>query len=198
MTKMVTSLSTILVCLCAGGVARANPTAASHRRHTEVRNLLSEVRAARGAITRGEGAAAEDLVRDAIKLDDALAARHRFAVLLTESGVIEEVGPVKGAPVATSYDRFAGRERLDLQATKTDLVRAHAALRASDMASAEKDLEKVEDAVSFQTRISPEPRRLAAENLRFAIREVEAGKWQAAKTDLDAVIHDISAMTSEK
>lgn len=187
-----------------GGVAAAKPAKATPPaqddvltgRTGEVRDLLGEVRAARGAIARGEVRAARELVGDAIALEASLGAHHRYALIAADSGTLEQASGPLDAPVVTEVGRFSDREVLDLQKTRDDLASARNALTSGMLREAEQSLAMIGDAITVKEHIVPDEGEMAAENLRLALRELRMGDWHGSKVALDAALKDVSKLAA--
>lgn len=163
---------------------------------TEVRKLLGEARAARGAIRRDERRAARDIVRDALALEARIAGTppiRRYALLESGTGTVEEVSRAAGSPVVEVYDRFSEKVMLDLVATRHDLERARLALAAGRMREADRELARIGNAMAVADKLTPEPGERAAANIAIAAHEFGAGDWHAGWVAIDGAIHDGSS-----
>lgn len=184
-----TLLGSGLFVLTLGAAAVASPSKPTSQAqlltgHTkDVRKLLSETRAARDAIQRGEPKAARDMVDDAIALESTFAGHHRFAVVASGNGTVEEVSEVKDVPIVKTFDRYAEKELLDLNATRQDLAAAKLSLQKGEMKVAERSLMKIGSAIELDASVQPDRKAQAEENLSFAKRELAAGNVKAATAE---------------
>ena len=187
-----TLLGSGLFVLTLGAVAVASPSKPTSQAqlltgHTkDVRKLLSETRAARDAIERNEPKAARDIVDDAIMLESTFAGNHRFAVVGSSTGTVEEISNVKGVPIVKAFDRYAEKELLDLNATRRDLAAAKRFLQKGEMQAAAGSLMKIGSGIEYEANIHADHKAQAEENLSLSKRELAAGNVKAAEAEAAA------------